>query len=52
MDRTERTIKALTTALADALHNREQRPVDYKLISAVRSANEELRRLAALVPNA
>jgi hypothetical protein len=48
MTQTERTIEALTVALADALAGRPQRPEDYKLISAVRAANEELRRLAAV----
>lgn len=50
MDPTERAIEALTVCLANALHDRRRTPADFKLISAVRSAIEELRRLKALVP--
>lgn len=47
MPDTPRIIESLTVALADALAGRKPTPEDDKLISAVRSANEELLRLSA-----
>ena len=46
MRETAQVIEALKSAVEDALEGRPRRPEDFKLISAVRTANDHMRRLA------